>query len=241
MRCPILVVPPSLPICWPIPDPDKSTRAELAGDAGERAVLLRLHGGYHPLRRLEETMAALSLLPKFIRLVMTDFGGGCHPLMELLDGYRLRDRVVLLPHLSFNEMLKYTVNCDIGLLLYRNNDFGNYFQAPGRLSEYLACGLPVLASRFAGLENLVEQRRIGVCVEGSRPEDIARGVGKIAEARCSGLLGHRHIRKRFVDDFAYDHWLGRISAAFARATNGIVNAPDTEVDGPWWPWYETDC
>ncbi len=216
MKCPVVVVPPSLPKCWPIAPRDEQLRADLAGRSGKSAFILRLHGGFSPLRKTSELLAALQLLPKEVRLVMTRPAEDNHRDLALLKKNELQERVVLLPAMRYNEMLRYSVNTDAGVLLYANNDLGNFFQSPGRLTEYLACGLPVLSSAFTGLENLVMKHDIGVCVDAERPERIADGVARLWERREKGELGSNDVREKFEREFAYENWLETVAQSFDR-------------------------
>jgi len=154
---------------------------------------------------------------------------------EMKTVYKVADRVVMLPPLDYAGMLAYTASADAGILLYGNNDLGNYFQAPGRLTEYLACGLPVLVPRYAGLENLVLRYGIGRSVNPANPASIVAGLLGVERDVRSGSTTPAGIRRLFEAHFAYEHWLPVVAAAFdnmAQAQGRPAQAPPPEY---WFP------
>ncbi len=236
LRCPILVSPPHLSIGWPVPPRSERGRRELAGGHDD-AFILRLHGGFQPRRMVPQLFEALALLPERFRLVMTGRpDGSADPAAARLTRKLAIDgRVVTLPRLDYSAMLEHSANCDAGVLLYANNDLGNFFQAPGRLTEYLACGLPVVASRFTGIENLVLRYGIGRCAEHGDPARLAEAILGLEGDKQAGRFTPASIRRRFETHFAYDHWESRVLAAFERALEigrGTRQAPPPEY---WFP------
>jgi glycosyltransferase involved in cell wall biosynthesis len=173
------------------------------------AFVLISHGGFYRLRNTSELLRALSLLPERFRLTMTNSQSPHAEFDALLTQFNLHDRVVRLPRLPFTEMLRYTANADLGVLLYTKNDLGNYFQAPGRLYEYMANGIPVLASNFAGLESLIHKHQIGVTVD-QDAESIAAGI---LEAENNSPKA-THIRSVFEKHLAFNFFAPDAVAVF---------------------------
>jgi glycosyltransferase involved in cell wall biosynthesis len=236
LRCPVLVSPPHLSKRWPIPPPSEERRRQMSGGCPD-AFILRLHGGFHLDRMVPQLFEALSILPDRFRLVMT--GGAdsrADPAAErLMRSLGITGRVVALPRLDYGAMLEYTASSDAGVLLYPNNDLGNFFQAPGRLTEYLACGLPVVASRFTGIENLVLRYGIGRCAEAANPGSLAEAILGLENDRRWGRFSPALLRRRFETHFAYEHWEARVVEAFERALwsgRGPRQAPPPEY---WFP------
>jgi glycosyltransferase involved in cell wall biosynthesis len=236
VRAPVLISPPNLNIGFPVTRPDAEIRKQLAGDAQGDEFLLRLHGGLHPLRRVSELFEALALLPRRFRLVMTREGDPVRDqaLDKTLAEAGILDRVVRLPRMEYCEVLRYTVNCDAGVLLYTNNDLGNFFQCPGRLTEYLACGLPILSSHFTGLEAQVRRYGIGECADASNPRDIARAILLLESGRAEKFAAAR-IRRAFETRFATDLWGPRVVAAFEKLLSGDARGEQAPPPDYWWP------
>ena len=98
----------------------------------------------------------------------------------------IKDRVVCIGRQTYEDIFQYTSSSDIGIMLYANNDLGNFFQGPGRLTEYLACGLPILASNFTGLQLLTLKHGVGLCADPDSPEDIAQRLLDLEAGRRDG-------------------------------------------------------
>lgn len=232
LRNPALTAPPNLPAAWPIPDQCPQRRHEISGGQGDAFVLM-LHGSFAEIRMVPELLQALSLLPPRFRLVMM---GAEHRKAEVdgvLRSLNLLARVVRLPRLGFPEMLGYTVNADAGVLLYQNNDLGNFFTAPGRMTEYLACGLPVLGTNHTGLENLILKYGIGEAVDSTDPRAIAGGIERLAARRATEPALRNTMRQRFLDHFAFDHWAPRVVEAFERL---VRHGKQRTTERPPYPW-----
>jgi glycosyltransferase involved in cell wall biosynthesis len=183
---------------------------------------------------VDELLQALKLLPTRFHLLMGVGGTSHRTLQRRLEELALGDRVRFLKATRFTEMLHETAKCDAGALLYQNSDLGNFFQAPGRLTEYLVNGLPVLASCHTGLEQLVTRFRIGECVDSRRPDRVAEGLLRLEARVRSGELTRRHCRDVFLSCFAVDNRAKAIVEAFeaVRAQSDGKILP--EAPNPWW-------
>lgn len=212
-RGPMITLPPNLPRAWPVPG--RSSQMREAMTAGNPdAFVIMLHGGFSKLRCTEQLISALALLPDRFRLIMTGRTQARDELDVKLVRAGLGSRVTRLPVLGFRALLEYTVNADAGVLFYSNNDLGNFFTAPGRLTEYLACGLPVITSDHTGLEHLVLKYRLGVAVNSADPKAIAKGIMSLAAEADAGAYPTRNQRSVFEDCLAFDHWEPIIASSF---------------------------
>jgi len=232
LSCPIITAPPNLPSGWPVPQRSPEARLVLTNGQDDAFVLIQ-HGGFSTLRMVPQSLEALSLLPARFRLAFTGGEATQEALDPHLRKWGIEGRVSVLPRLGFNEMLKYTVNADAGMLLYANNDLGNFFTSPGRITEYVACGLPVLATNHTGLENLVMKTNVGACVDSTRPRNIADGIATLAESKAQGRFSREGMRKSFLDALAFDHWEQDVVDAFEALASGESRHPALFPKFPW--------
>ena len=78
----------------------------------------------------------------------------------------------------------------------------NHLEAqPNKLFEYMAAGLPVIASDFPLWRAIVEDNECGLLVDPECPQEIAKAINFLAanpqEARRMGLNGRKAIEKQF--------------------------------------------
>lgn len=233
LRCPIITAPPNLPSYWPVATRSTDRRSEICGGNDADCFVLMLHGSFAEIRMVPELFRALNKLPPRFRLVMTGVDHRKEEVESLLKQLGIADRVLRLGRLGFNELLEYTVNADAGVLLYQNNDLGNFFTAPGRLTEYLSCGLPVIASNHTGLENLVLRYGLGQTVDSTDPNSIAEGILKLEESTKEGIYSESFMKAAFVAHFAFDNWEPLIVESF----NNLLRSDYlNNSNGPVYPW-----
>ena len=224
-----IVVPTYLPREWPRPEFEPEARRQLLARAGRPVgadVRLLMHqGGFAEVRCGSALVQALASLPAHFLLVFTGMAEGTPALEELRTlaaNLGVAGRIIVLDRLPFDEMQRFTAACDVGILLYPNDGVGNYYQAPGRLTQYLACGLPVLASDFPGLELLILKHNLGVVCDPACPTAIARGVSDLLEVpteqrQCRAA----RLRTTVMTELCYDRFAGQIEQAVHRASTGF--------------------
>jgi glycosyltransferase involved in cell wall biosynthesis len=231
-RCPVITSPPNLPSGWPVAPLTQSKRLEMTGGDPDAFVLM-LHGGYSDIRMTPQLVEALASLPAHIRLVMTGKPPARDAVDELFDRLGVSHRILRLPRMDFDELLSYTVNANAAILLYQNSDLGNFFQAPGRLTEYLICGLPLLASDHTGLENLVMRFRAGETANATKPSSIAAAIGRLEQGVKQGSYSKARMRSIFEEHLAFDHWEPQFVAAFDEMLRGSVRRAAQKPPYPW--------
>ncbi|TAK98854.1 MAG: glycosyltransferase [Verrucomicrobia bacterium] len=231
VKCPIVTVPIMLPACWPFPKPDAELRREMAGGHDDAFVLI-LHGGYGEIRMTPELFEAMRLLPENFRLVMFDRDHRKAEVDRKLDELGIANRVVRYPRMNVRQLARYTMNADAGVLLYQNNDLGNFFTAPGRLTEYVGAGLPVIATNHTALENLVWRYNLGMTTDSTKPAELAEGIRKLAEMRKKNQFPAEVLRQTFLDKLAFDHWEPGIVQQF----DDLISGKPSAGGPPPFPW-----
>lgn len=212
-----VIAPTSLPSSW-CSEPDDEDAMDRFRRWCEGAYVFAVNTRYSSLRRGPEIAAALQYLPREYKCAFT----GDPPTAANRDVEEgiAQGRIAFLGNVTFKNLIALTRFATGGLLLYDNNDIGNFFQSPGRLAQFLVCGKPVVASNFTGLAYLVRELDIGICVDGSRPESIAAGMREVV-ARCeAGYYSSEALKETFKRKLAWENWEGRLSEAFERVLRG---------------------
>lgn len=201
----------ALPGNWPVADYENNRREELLAlfPAAATPVRLIMHQGpFAKVRCSAQLIEAMTLLPNNFRLIVTGVdtsNANYSTWHDVVKSFGIEERVTYLPHLSFEILLSYTAVCDLGLLLYPNDGVGNYFQAPGRLTEYMRCGLPVVTSNFPGLELLTLKYDIGVACDPENPTEIAMAIVRIGSRSDTEKIRERsRLKELSKAKFAYE-------------------------------------
>jgi len=104
---------------------------------------------------------------------------------------RLRDRygeqpapnVRILPAIPSSEIPALLRDYHIGIALYRNTGLNNYYCAPNKVYDYLMHGMPVIANDYPGLRRVIEDNRVGACVERIDKASLHSAINRIVSER----------------------------------------------------------
>ncbi len=190
-------------------------------------------GSISAIRGIRELVRACALLQGPARLVLA--GRFAEPALER---EMLREpgwaRVVARGHLDRAGVRQAMRRALAGLVTL--HPVANYLDAlPVKMFEYMAAGLPVIASRFPLWRDIVEGNDCGVCVDPGDPAAIAAAIDHLCRhpdvARRMGENGRRAVQARYnwrgeADKLAafYDALLAPGAAPAARgAGNGRDN------------------
>lgn len=211
-----MVIRTALPSTWATPDRDPAIRKTLLGHLGfegESQWKLVLHQGpYSDVRCSEALLRALALLPRHYLVVFTGTRPNTQEEQLAKNAARkfgVEQQIIFVDRKPFEDLLRITASCDVGVLLYPDDGIGNFFQAPGRLTEYIGCGLPVIASSFPGLELTILKHRLGAVCDQSKPDSIAEAISSVCENNVSPNLGAR-LKTVARDELSYEYMAHQI-------------------------------
>lgn len=150
------------------------SRAEL-GLPEERFILILQGSGINVQRGGEEAVEAMRQLPDCQLLIIG--GGDAWPVLEqLVKTHQLHDRVRMLPRMSYERMMQYTSNADMGLSLDKDTNLNYRFSLPNKLFDYFRASIPVLVTDLPEVAGIVRRYDAGVVVQRPEPSVIAREV-----------------------------------------------------------------
>jgi len=152
-------------------------------------------GGLTEIRGIRQ-LASASLIARFPIEAAGPVNSGS--LAEFLAGSGSKIR--LLGSLGRREVSKLLVGASAGLVTYL--PMPNHVEAlPTKIFEYMAAGLPVIASNFPLWREIVEGGECGRCVDPSDPRAIAAAIDEIVGnpelARRMGSNGRRLVEERY--------------------------------------------
>ncbi len=157
-------------------------------------------------RGVFELIEAVRLLkPKYENISLKLVGQAYPPtLVGEIDNLRerlgLQDNVSLVGGVKHEEIYNIVPRCHIGVAILHPKP--NYIESlPTKLFEYMATGLPVIASNFPLWKEIVEGNNYGLTVNPLDPEDIARAIEYLIEhpeeARKMGQNGKRAVMEKY--------------------------------------------
>ena len=147
----------------------------------ERGLVAAYVGGLTAVRGVVEMVTAIELVDARYRprLILC---GNYYPesladRVRALPGYRRVDDRGVVPS---EEVPAVLAEADVGLVcLHRTPNHVD--SEPTKMFEYMAAGLPVIASSFPGWRDIVETNGCGICVDPTDPEAIAAALTDLAE------------------------------------------------------------
>jgi len=176
--------------------PNPSTRR----GEGKEKVLVYV-GGISKIRGAVEMVRALEHLNSAWDVRLDLIGKFESPELEQelrgLPGYR---RVRFLGWMPPERVYTHLANADVGLVCLHPEP--RFMVAwPVKLFEYMAAGLPVVASNFPLWKEIVEGNRCGITVDPLDPKAIAQAIEYLLthpeEARRMGENGRRAVEKKY--------------------------------------------
>jgi glycosyltransferase involved in cell wall biosynthesis len=170
------------------------------GPFGQRdANTLAYVGDLTAIRGVREFVEALGIVGRDVVLEMagTFSEVGLRDKVASLTGWgKVKER----GHLSRLEVQKLLAKARAGILTFLPAPNHTESQ-PNKLFEYMAAGLPVIASNFPAWRKIVERHQCGLCVDPAKPEEIAAAIQEILEnpdrAAQMGQAGRKAVEQHY--------------------------------------------
>jgi glycosyltransferase involved in cell wall biosynthesis len=144
-----------------------------------RARVLLYQGGLSAGRNIEALVDAMARMSaKDIHLVLLGDGQLSEHLTKRITLLGLGQCVHLHPGVAQEDLLRLTASADAGIIPYQATCLNNYYCTPNKLFEFIAAGLPILASDLPELRRLVEQNEIGLVRDLSSPRATAEAISE---------------------------------------------------------------
>lgn len=172
------------------------TREQLGLPIDKKIVLMQ-GGAINIDRGAEELIQAMDSKFGLKDIVLYFIGGGdvWDQIQQQVKDTGLSDRVFFIPKMPYAEMMKYTSQCDIGVTLDKAVSTNYTFSLPNKLFDYLAAGVPVLASPMIEVRKIVDHYNVGECIEGHDPGHIALCLSSMLENEEQLAEWKRNARK----------------------------------------------
>lgn len=156
-------------------------------------------GGFSAVRGIREIVSAIALVKGEVRLVLGGYFNepGLDLLVKSLPGWSFVDEMGFLGRDGVSKLLS---DSYAGLVTLQPTP--NYIDSlPVKMFEYMAAGLPVIASNFPLWKEIIEFHNCGICVDPTKPEEIATAIDFLIDnpelAKEMGENGKRAVNEKF--------------------------------------------
>ena len=89
------------------------------------------------------------------------------------------------------DVVRYAAAGDVGIIPFLNTSLNNFHGLPNKIFEYIAAGIPVVASDFPQLRAVIDRYDVGITFDPDRPGALAgrhprgaRRPGAPGDAAC---------------------------------------------------------
>ena len=137
--------------------------------------ILLYQGALNKGRGLEWIIDAMPFLPHCM-LVIIGSGDIESELKQRVASLGVTENVVFLGRIPATELYTYTVSAQLGLCLLENMGMSYYYALPNRIFDYLQAGVPVVATPFPEIKNIVQKYNTGILVDDYRPQQLASQI-----------------------------------------------------------------
>ena len=156
------------------------TRQELNVDSDD--FLLILQGtGINVDRGGEELIEAIAGMDK-VSLMIVGTGDSVRSLKKKVTDLKIEKRAIFFSQVSWIEMMRYTKAADAGVSLDKNTNLNYSFSLPNKLFDYIAAGIPVLASDLPEVTRMVLENGFGIIIPEVSPNEIIKAINKLKQS-----------------------------------------------------------
>jgi glycosyltransferase involved in cell wall biosynthesis len=155
-----------------------------AHSVGEDELLVIYQGsGINEGRGAEELIDAMALVER-ARLIIAGSGDIIRKIRQRGTDSRAAARIIFLPVMPWDEMMRYTLGCDAGFSLDADTCTNQRYSLPNKLFDYIAAGIPAIASPLPEVSAVIRQYGCGVVLEEVSPEAIAQALVRLRDDRA---------------------------------------------------------
>lgn len=138
-------------------------------------------GGIVPHRGLEQLGEAAGVVGHCLVVMMGPDHGFGAVLDDHFRQFGVSDRIRKLPPVPPDELLSWTVGADIGVCTTIDTSLNHRLSLPNKLFEYIAAGIPIVASDLPELRRVVAGEQIGELCDPTDPKSIAAAIRRILD------------------------------------------------------------
>lgn len=158
------------------PGIEPKSRADI-GIPEDAFLLVNQGTGINLDRGMEELFGALEKLPSEVHLLLIGKGDVIPSLKQRAqESSKLGRRVHFIPPLPYEEMMRHTMCCDLGLSLDKDTNINYRFSLPNKVFDYIRAGIPLLTTDLPEVGRIVRTYDVGLCIEECNEAKVEKGI-----------------------------------------------------------------
>jgi len=131
-------------------------------------------------------------------------------------------RIRFMGALPPDELLAWTAAADVALMPIQPSTLNHRLTTPTRLFDAMGAGVPVVAADLPGMAAIVRETAIGVLVDPTSPDDIARGLREILDASPERRIAYRQAcLAAAAGPYAWQRQLDRLLELYRSLLDGV--------------------
>jgi glycosyltransferase involved in cell wall biosynthesis len=152
-------------------------------------------GSFFPWHGADMLVRALALLPARVGAVMVGDGPQRAACQALADELGVAARVEWPGQLSHAEALRRLADCDVLTSPHVPIPEHPFFGSPTKIFEYMALGVPIVASALEQIAEILEHGRTALLVRPADPHQLAAAIQRVLALPDHGRALGRHARE----------------------------------------------
>jgi len=129
---------------------------------------------------LIKAMACLPDLPDLNCVILGGVNDSIEFQSKVLE-FSLTEKIEVIEQMPFEQVTQYLRVSDIGIIVVQPWRSSFVYSLARKFLEYIAFGLPVIASDFPEMRRIVNKYDLGLLVDPEDPEDIARAIRHLVQ------------------------------------------------------------
>ncbi|MDG5467685.1 glycosyltransferase family 4 protein [Deltaproteobacteria bacterium IMCC39524] len=130
-------------------------------------------------------------------------------LLKVAEKFSVGDRVHLLDPVPAKDVPQFVATCDVGICPFQDVSLNHRYALPNKLFEMAFAGLPMCVSDLPEMTCFVESLSLGLKMDQTDPESIAKTITRIVKDRKTYLLNDK-TRKKLEDFYSWDAQEGKL-------------------------------
>jgi len=189
-------------------------------ERGDGEFLIAYSGGLTTGRGAVPMFDALVRMPKRVRARLVIFGKFGPPGLE--DRMRAHPGFAQVDYrgwVAYETLPAQLARADAGIVCFQPEP-NNVNAGPTKLFEYMACGLPVVASNFPLWREVIEGHDCGICVDPTDPDAIAAALTRLADDPARRRSMGENGRRAVLQVYNWEAEAERLLETYARLLAG---------------------